>query len=80
MAHEAERIAGRFHPTIYEIIGDLAAPFVISAWIIAGNEETDFLLVVVSGLVMGVTRIPSLLAFARCAHRRHLRAATRDDE
>jgi hypothetical protein len=74
MALNAGGAEGRFHPTVYKVIAGLAAWFVISAWIFAGSGKTDYLLVIVSGLIVVMAGIVSLLALARRSQRRHLPA------
>ena len=65
----SQRDGGHFHPGVYKILAALAVWFVLSAWIFAGGGMTDPLLVVVSGIVLGMTAIPAVLALIQRARK-----------
>ncbi|MGE0150834.1 MAG: hypothetical protein AB7R87_26060 [Parvibaculaceae bacterium] len=57
----AIRVTDRLHPALYLALVVLALWFVLSAWGFAGDEHTDYLLVVASGLVVIAVAIPAAL-------------------
>ncbi len=62
--------AGRFHPAVYRALAGLAALFVISSWLFAGNGRTDYLLAVASGVVVVMAGLPAVLGLTRRTVRR----------
>lgn len=50
--HPSERVTDRIHPALYIVLVGLALWFVASAWTFAGDEDTAYLLVVVTGLFL----------------------------
>jgi hypothetical protein len=60
--HKHPPTTGTLHPVIYLTILALAVWFVLSAWGgFGGNDQTDYLLVVVSGWVFVAVAIPCVL-------------------
>lgn len=59
--HPTERLTDRIHPLLYIVLVGLALWFVVSAWAFAGDEYTDYLLVVVTGLVFIAVLIPAVI-------------------
>ena len=62
-------VTAKLHPLIYKTIVGLALWLVISIWAFNGGLYTDYLLVVVSGLIFFATLVPATLWWTRRRHR-----------
>src|SRR5260370_15585195 len=60
---------GDVHPVVYKVVAGLAVWFVLSAWIFAGNGTTDYLLAIVSGVILVSVGIPAMLGLTQRANR-----------
>jgi hypothetical protein len=80
LGHRDRPVGGRFHTFVYKLLAGLAVWFVLASWIFAGHGQTDFLLAVVSGIVLVMAGIPGALGLIRYRNRRRQNRAEREDE
>jgi hypothetical protein len=54
-------VSDNLHPLVYALIIGLALWFILSVWSFGADEDTDYLLVVVSGFILIAVALPCIL-------------------